>query len=123
MDRKISIIRPSGLVDLKRNPKNFFKGRSNLSGGDSPVNLVHTQDVAHFIRFIIDKNLCGEDFNLASETHLSKSQFYNLVQDQKLSFSSEGSLNRIISSEKAKSFGYQFLYPDVLDYFLKSKSL
>ncbi|MFZ8932630.1 MAG: hypothetical protein ACO2ZP_01850 [Bacteriovoracaceae bacterium] len=115
--RPTSIIRPSGLVDNKRHPKNFFKNNSSPEGGESPVNLVHTEDVARFIGFLIKEELCGEDFNLASDTHLSKKEFYNGVREIPLQFSSKGSLQKIISSEKAKSFGFDFKYKDLLKYF------
>ena len=77
LPRKVSILRPGGLVDAIRHPKKFIKGRTEIMASNSKLNLVHTQDVARFIDHVISKNLYGEHFNLVSDTQASKKEFYN----------------------------------------------
>ena len=52
-NRNITIIRPSGLISEKRNPKTWIKRRKSITNSKNKMNLVHAQDVARFILFVI----------------------------------------------------------------------
>lgn len=117
MDRKISIIRPSGLVDEKRHPKIFFKNSLEVKGGLNRANLVHTEDVARFIEFVIKHEYFGEDFNLVSDTNCSKKDFYSSFYGQNLKFLDEKVLDKIIQNDKSKSVGFKYWYPNLKDFF------
>ncbi len=116
LGRKLTVIRPGGLVDDVRNPKNFFKDKT-LKGSETPINLVHTQDVARAVLHIIKNNLYGHSFNLVSDDHPTKAEFYgSLIKDLKMD--PEGSEpERVISNEKIKKTGFQFKYPYISAYF------
>jgi len=122
--RSISIVRPSGLVDKKRNPSNFFKNTSKILPLKGEVtNLVHTMDVARFIKFLISNKNYGDHFNLSSKKNYEKSFFYNELQkitsSKELKFS-ESILQepKIINSHKSRSIGFEYKYENLLDYFL-----
>jgi nucleoside-diphosphate-sugar epimerase len=121
MGRKVSIIRPGGLVDSKRHPGNFFKNRDKASGANTPVNLVHTQDVARFIHHLLDKGLWGEDYNLVSSQHMPKSQFYSLMMQLKSTpvpeWDDQGSLDRIVGNQKSCESGFSYEFDDLVAYF------
>ena len=126
LDRKVSIIRPSGLVDEKRNPTNFFKNsaREPAVKGET-TNLVHTRDVARFINFVIESNLKGEDFNLNSSTQVEKSKFYNelLVQRgfEQIKFQPTTQANpKVVSSKKSRDKGFEYLFDDLLEFFKRN---
>ena len=103
------IIRPAGLVDELRHPKNFFKKTKRVSKANSNVNLVHTYDVAAFIYFVIDKNIKNEEFNLVCDDHPTKEEFYGRFHDD-LEFDSEGSKIRIIDNTKSKKVGFKYKF-------------
>jgi nucleoside-diphosphate-sugar epimerase len=122
-NRDVSIIRPGGLVDAIRSPANFFRARTDVKGAKTPFNLVHTHDVARFIYFMITKEVHSEDFNLVSDDHASKKDFYSRIMKANdvipPTWDDNGSLHRIISNQKSKSVGFEYLYPDLQEYFMK----
>jgi|GEM_PF-2782927 len=122
-NRNINIVRPSGLVDSKKNPAKFFNEQTNL---------VHTRDVARFLKFIILNDIQGEDFNLASEVRYEKSEFYNKVRAihhlESLEFTDSKSVNsktlepKIIDSKKSRDAGFIYQYDDLLEFFATQRS-
>jgi hypothetical protein len=121
--RSVSIVRPGGLVDSIRNPANFLKDKTGVKGARTPVNLVHTHDVARFIYFMITKEIHSEDFNLVSDDHASKKDFYSRIMKANdvipPTWDDDGSMHRIISNQKSKNAGFEYLYPDLQEYFIK----
>jgi len=118
--RKVTILRPGGLVDQERHPRNFFARASSLSAADTNVNLVHTIDVARSLSFLISNNLLGEDFNLVSDDHPTKREFYlPLVTplNPRIQVDTNNSVERIICNAKIKQLGFQFKYPTIQDCF------
>jgi nucleoside-diphosphate-sugar epimerase len=122
-NRPINIIRPSGLVDEKRNPANFFKNtdrKPEIKG--ERVNLVHTHDVARFLWFVIKNDIKGEDFNLNSQTDLEKSEFYKKVlrffNIPKIEFlDSKSSSPKTVNSMKSRSYGFSYQFDDLVNYY------
>ena len=121
--RPVSIIRPSGLVDEKRNPKNFFKSSDKkvpIKGEN--LNLVNTKDVARFIKYVMDNNLKNEDFNLSAPKEYEKSFFYKslseLYNEEAPKFSESDIENsKKIDSTKAINAGFKYEYVDLLDFY------
>jgi nucleoside-diphosphate-sugar epimerase len=132
-NRNTNIVRPSGLVDSKRNPARFFsKDKEPYALKGEQTNLVHTKDVARFLKFIILNDIKGEDFNLASEVRYEKSEFYNKVRALKhlesVEFTDSEGLNsktaepKIIDSKKSRDAGFSYQYDDLLEFFTNQKS-
>ena len=121
LNRVVSILRPGGLVDEKRHPGNFFKERSLVTGAMTPVNLVHTFDVARFIHHVIKNNLWGDDYNLVSSQHQSKQEFYQQMLELKgykgPKWSEKDSFQRIISNKKSIESGFHYQFDDLVAYF------
>jgi nucleoside-diphosphate-sugar epimerase len=118
--RKVSILRPGGLVDEIRHPRNFFAKASVLSAANTNVNLIHTFDVASCITFLINHNQIGDDFNLVSDDHPTKQQFYLPLLSQvnpHIKVEVENSLVRIVNNQKIKRLGFTFKYPTIRDCF------
>ncbi len=108
------IIRPAGLIDNIRNPLNFFKD-GIVRNSQNSINLVHTYDVASFINFVIKNSIVSNDFNLCSDLHVSKKEFYSKKGKKKLIYQEGSEENRVIINEKSKSIGftYKFLNLDL----------
>jgi hypothetical protein len=119
--RNILILRPGGLVDSERHPARFFKGRDEVKGAQSPVNLVHTHDVARFIKHISDKEITSDIYNLVSSQHPIKKDFYStmlqLKNEKVPEWSDDDSLKKVVSNFKSKDSGFTYSYDDLVAYF------
>ncbi|ASV29860.1 SDR family oxidoreductase [Maribacter cobaltidurans] len=71
-----TIIRFAGLIGPDRHPVTMLSGRTNLSGGDAPTNLIHLDDCIGIITTIIEKNGWGELINGVNPEHPTKREYY-----------------------------------------------
>lgn len=71
-----TIIRFGGLIGPDRHPGNHLSGKKNLSGRLWPVNLIHLEDTINFTNHVIDKNLKHTSFNLVSDEHPTREEYY-----------------------------------------------
>lgn len=115
------ILRLSGLYGEDRHPARFMAGRKDIAGGDSPVNLVHRDDVIQVTSKIIEKNIKGEIFNVCSEGHPSRSEIYTTIAERlelkKPTFKEGGADGKKVSSEKLiKQLKFKFAYPKPSDF-------
>ena len=106
------ILRPGGLIDEKRHPQHFLKRVSTISKSKTPVNLVHTADVASFLHFAINNGLSNDSYNLICDDHPTKEEFYGQF-DLNCDFDSKDSQQRIISNLKSKEAGFTYMYPSL----------
>ncbi len=119
---KTTILRMAGLVGGDRKAGRFLAGKQNVQNGTAPVNLVHRDDCIRVINQIIDLELWGDLFNVCSDQHPTREEFY-IHQARKQGFeapqfakNSEPSF-KIISNEKLKKkLNYTFLHPDPMQF-------
>ena len=119
-DFKTTVLRLSGLIGYRRHPGRFFANGKVVSQPDAPVNLIHRDDCIGLINKIIEQAAWGEVFNVCSDTHPTKRDFYSytrsLLGESAPTFA-DGAQNqtKIVSNAKIKqNLGYQFIYPDVM---------
>lgn len=72
----VSILRAGGLIGPDRHPGRFFRNRSEVSGGDAPVNLVHQEDMIEIIIKIMEEKAYGHTWNAVADLHPAKKEFY-----------------------------------------------
>lgn len=72
----VSVVRFGGLIGPGRNPGRFFAGKSDVPNGLAPVNLIHQKDCVGVVEAIIDQDAFGHIFNVCSEEHPAKMDFY-----------------------------------------------
>ncbi len=117
-DRDILIIRPSGLIDEKRSPKNWASRLNKVSRSNNEMNLVYTKDVARFINYAIDNKLMNDSFNLSASHHPVKSDFYrNLLEDlafKNLILDNRQEAQKTISNQKSLKTGFRYLIDENL---------
>ncbi|MBZ0201239.1 MAG: SDR family oxidoreductase [Ignavibacteriaceae bacterium] len=114
---KTTIIRFGGLIGEDRNPGKFLAGRINVTGGNTPVNIIHRDDCIEIIFQVIKQDVYGEVFNAVADEHPTKKEFYtkaalslNLEPPQ---FNNEKTNYKIVVSSKLKQkLGYKFIHPD-----------
>ncbi|MRI00830.1 NAD(P)H-binding protein [Kriegella sp. EG-1] len=71
-----TILRFGGLIGGDRHPINMLSGRSDLSNGNHPINLIHRKDCIRIIEAIIEKNWWNELFNGVYPKHPKKKDYY-----------------------------------------------
>ena len=106
-----TIIRFGGLIGKDRHPGNHLSGKTNLTQGNSFVNLIHLDDCVGFTKLVLEKKLVNETFNLVSPNHPTREAFYtdycqknNLPLPEFLESETSG---KIISHKKVSKI-YQF---------------
>lgn len=117
-DFKNTILRFSGLVGGERKAGRFLAGRQHVANGNAPVNLVHREDCIQVIYEIIRQDIWNEIFNVCSDKHPLRKDFYTkqtikqgLVPPSFLE--NEEPRFKIVSNEKLKKeLGYTFIHPD-----------
>ena len=111
------ILRLSGLVGPGRDPGSWFAGKSDLPGGDTPVNMVHLTDCLDIILLMIGQQPNGEVYNVTAPIHPIKREFY-AQQSAKTNVDPPTFLDgvlphKIVSHEKlVLTYDYQYKYPD-----------
>jgi nucleoside-diphosphate-sugar epimerase len=71
-----TVLRLAGLFDEQRHPGFVLSGRSGLSNGQAPINLIHKKDVIHCMTHILELNCWGERLNLSYPFHPPKNEYY-----------------------------------------------
>ncbi len=72
----VTIIRFGGLIGPNRHPANFVAGKTGLSNGMAPVNLIHLDDCVGIIRTVIANNPTNLLINGVYPLHPSKQEYY-----------------------------------------------
>ncbi|MAW08087.1 MAG: hypothetical protein CME61_07380 [Halobacteriovoraceae bacterium] len=117
--KRFVIIRPGGLVDNLRHPKNFFKTSKNIKNSNHPINLVHTEDVARFVIHLCKQSFYKEKYNLvANPNQITKKQFYSSF-DLKNEFTYQDTEvpAKEIDMEWLRDAKFQLKYPDIYKHF------
>lgn len=72
-----TILRFGGLLGQNRHPGKYLSGKKNLAGRLSPVNLIHLDDCIGFTKTVIKNKLTNKIFNVVSDDHRSREEFYS----------------------------------------------
>lgn len=115
------ILRLSGLYGEDRHPAKYMAGRTGISDGDAPVNLIHRDDVIQVTQKIIDADIHGEIFNVCSELHPSRADIYPLIANRlglkEPTFHKGGAEGKIVSPKKLMDhIDINLLHPDPKEY-------
>lgn len=113
-----TVIRFGGLVGPSRHPGRFLAGKKDMSGKNTPVNIIHQRDCIVIMKTILEQQVWGEVFNACADGHPTREVFYtqasvalNLEPPQFTD--SDSNPYKIVSSEKVKQrLGYTFVYAD-----------
>ncbi|MBB1437692.1 SDR family NAD(P)-dependent oxidoreductase, partial [Shewanella sp. SG41-4] len=70
------IVRFSGLVGPKRHPGRFFAGKTDVTGANVAVNLVHLDDCIAAVSLILSRSDTLPIYNLAADDHPTRGVFY-----------------------------------------------
>ncbi|WP_299263793.1 dTDP-glucose 4,6-dehydratase [uncultured Psychrosphaera sp.] len=115
-----TVVRFSGLIGYERHPGRFFRNGKTIKNAQAKVNLIHRDDCLNILVQIINDDVWGESFNVCSDAHPNKQEFYTYaaeslgVEPAKCDVETTP-LFKIIDNTKIKNkLNYQFIYPDVM---------
>lgn len=115
------ILRLGGLTGYERMLARFFAGKSELAGGNEPVNLVHRDDVIAVISFLLKKEIGSAVLNVCSPLHPARKDFYTQLCERfnlaRPDFSEQKYADwKEISTDALSSLGYVWIFPDPYAY-------
>lgn len=116
-----TVLRFGGLYGYDRHPVRYLAGKTDLSGGNAPVNLIHRDDCLEIILQIMKKPFINNVFNAVSDGHPPREMYYRAAAE-KLGleppiFSDDTSTNcKVVSNNKLKThLDYNFKYPNPMN--------
>lgn len=113
-----TVVRFAGLYGGDRQPGRFLAGRTNVQGGDAPVNLIHRDDCIGIVTAIIEREARGTVLNACADRHPTRRRLYTAAAAQlgiEPPTFEVGGTNKVVSNEKVKrTLGYAFKHPDPL---------
>lgn len=120
-DFDLSIVRFGGLMGGDRIPGKYFACKENVAG-HTRVNFIHRNDAVGILVWIIDNDLWNEVYNGVAPIHSLRKDIYER-NHQDLGFPLPASFqqakageDRLISGKKILETGFQFEFPNPLDF-------
>ena len=115
------ILRLGGLTGYERMLARFFAGKSELAGGNEPVNLIHRDDVISVILFLLKTESESLVLNVCSPQHPTRRDFYTQLCKRfalgEAIFPEHMNADwKEISTSKLTSLGYMWIFPDPYQY-------
>lgn len=118
-----TILRLAGLIGPGRHPGRWFAGKSDLAGGNEPVNLVHLTDVIGLIEAVLRQGAWGHTLNICADEHPRRAVFYTAATRAlglpvpTFATEHEEVKRKRIDNNRAKSLlKYQYYYSDPLQF-------
>ncbi|WP_300482930.1 NAD(P)-binding domain-containing protein [Shewanella sp.] len=118
------IVRFAGLVGPKRHPGRFLAGKTDVSGANVAVNLVHLSDCVSAVSRILAATGLGlavaPIYNLCAPTHPTKAEFYQAAAESlglvAPEFNQQSMPNKVIQADAiVTDLGFQYQYASPLD--------
>jgi len=114
----LTILRLAGLVATDRHPGRFFGGKErSVSLADTPVNLVHRNDVISAVKQCLNNDGAKYIYNVCAAAHPAKGEFYTAAAEAiglKVAGTEPGGANgKVISSDKLRALGWAPVWDDL----------
>ncbi|STO53532.1 NAD-dependent epimerase/dehydratase [Canicola haemoglobinophilus] len=117
-DVDCDIIRFGGLIGADRHPVYSLAGKTELSVGNTPINLVHIDDCARAIQLLLETPSYQRLYHLVAPQHPTRAEYYTQIAEklelEPLHFiCSEQDPQRIILADKiCQELGFVYQYPE-----------
>lgn len=125
MDRdrnyELTTVRFGGLLGDDRIPGKYFSGKENVAG-HTRVNFIHRRDAVRILAWVMERELWNQTFNGVAPNHPLRKEIYEknaaeLGIARPASYQNEPEGNdRLIDSSKILETGFEFEFPDPLDF-------
>lgn len=122
-DRKydLTIVRFGGLLGDDRVPGKYFSGKEHVAG-HTRVNFIHRKDAVRMLAWVMEKQLWNETYNGVAPIHPLRRAVYEknaadlgIAPPASYQNEPEGK-DRLIDSSKVLKTGFEFEFPDPLEF-------
>ncbi|WP_192347362.1 NAD(P)-binding domain-containing protein [Algoriphagus sp. Y33] len=119
--RELTIVRFGGLLGDDRIPGKYVAGRDNVAG-HTRVNFIYRNDATRMLAWVIEKEIWNTTLNGVAPVHSLRKDIYernvlDLGLEAPKSYQNSSIENdRIVSGDKILRAGFEFDYPDPLDF-------
>ncbi|WP_332911656.1 hypothetical protein [Algoriphagus boritolerans] len=117
----LTIVRFGGLMGADRIPGKYFSGKENVAG-HTRVNFIHQNDAVGILAWVIEKGLWNQTFNGVVPVHPLRREIYEknalelgIAPPSSYQNEPEG-IDRLIDSKKIMETGFEFEFPDPLEF-------
>lgn len=117
----LTIVRFGGLMGDDRIPGKYFSGKENVAG-HTRVNFIHRNDAVQMLTWVIENGLWNQTFNGVAPIHPLRREIYEknakdlgIAPPASYQIEAEGR-DRLIDSSKILKSGFQFEFPNPLDF-------
>lgn len=121
LGERLTVVRMSGLVGGDRQPAKYFAGKTDLSGADTGVNMIHQTDAVGVIMQVISSNSFGKTYNGCATEHPTKVEYYTKVcEELNLAlpkYSGEPQAFKTVNNDLSISeLGYNYTFSDPMKF-------
>ncbi len=119
LDIHCDILRLGGLIGKNRHPIHYLSGKSNLSGANQPVNLVHLNDCILAIQLLLETPQKQRIYHLCSPLHPTRAEYYGEIAKQLQLppphfLPDNQPMKRVIAANKiCQQLGFDYQYADI----------
>ena len=114
-------VRFAGLYGYGRHPAKYLAGRTGLTHGGRPVNLVHRDDCVGAARHLLEEEARNTAFNVVADQHPTRAECYTVVA-QRLGLDPpefedhrERPYKTVSNRRIREELGYEFAHPDPIE--------
>ena len=123
-ERKVTILRLSGLLGYNRIPGKYVQGQKEMTTGSIPVNYIHRDDAVNMILMLLKSDLQDTTLNIVAPLHPTRREVYERSCAQfgweapTFAINSSEPDFKVISGEKFNAhYSYDFKFPDPLTFY------
>lgn len=116
-----TILRLAGLVGYDRLPGRFLANKTEVKGGEAPINVIHQDDCIGLIAAIIGQQQWGKVYNGCADKHPLRKDYYTRAAEKigltpPTFIHEDAPAFKMVSNQKTKEeLGYQYKYPDPVE--------
>ena len=125
---QLTVLRMGGLMGADRIPGTYFSGKEQVAG-HTRVNFIHQADAARMVAWVINQGLWNQTFNGVAPEHPFRREVYaknsstlGILPPASYQDASDEKEGRWIGSEKIRATGFNFDFPDPLDFTYTARS-
>lgn len=119
---QLTIVRLAGLIGPGRYPVKSMSSSGKTYIGNEPVNVIHQTDAVNLLAFVIENDIRGEVINGSAKQHPTREEYYSWMAPRlgiaPPLFETGNSEGKIISSEKSRMLGYEYVYDNPFEFLI-----
>lgn len=118
---QFSILRLAGLAGPNRHPVKYLAGKKDISKGNSPINLIHSEDIIQLIKLLVSREKRIPLIHVVCPDHPTKKDYYTWAAEQmdleKPHFKTDNEeIGKKVDSIHLKALNFELRYKSVYSF-------